>query len=328
MALLPHMATHAVRDRPATALSIVSTLYQSADHLAEFVARCHTAASQMAGADYEILLVNDGSPDDSLALALKMAEGDPRLTIVDLSRNFGHHRALMVGLDLSVGAHVFLIDSDLEEDPDWLGPFHAQMRDSDADVVFGVQEARKGGAFERVSGRVFYRVMNRLSGLQLHDGLVTARLMTRRYVDALLLHEEREIMLAGLWQITGFAQVPLAVKKASSDRSSYTLSKKIALMENAITSFSIEPLRIIFKVGLLVSSAMFSFIIYLCAAWLFVADPPSGWTALITAVLFSSGVMMVFLGVIGVYVGKIYLEVKRRPYAIIRKVYSAGKEEG
>ena len=126
-------------------LSIVATLYRSAPYISEFHARTSAAARQLVGEDYEIVLVNDGSPDNSLELAARLTDSDTHVVVVDLSRNFGHHRAMMAGLKHAKGARIFLIDSDLEEDPEFLLSFAEQMQERKCDVVYGVQERRKGG---------------------------------------------------------------------------------------------------------------------------------------------------------------------------------------
>ena len=169
-------------------LSIVATLYQSAPYIEEFYRRATESARQLVNDDYEIVLVNDGSPDNSLELAIHLSELDPRVVIVDLSRNFGHHKAMMTGLAYAVGDYVFLIDSDLEEEPEWLLGFSKQMIQEHCDVVYGVQERRKGGIFERWSSQWFWRFFNMLTGMNIPTNLATARLMSRRYVDALLRH--------------------------------------------------------------------------------------------------------------------------------------------
>ena len=187
-------------------LSIVTTLYRSARHLDEFHARVSAAAARVTP-DYEIVLVNDGSPDDSLAVALKLLEHDDRVRIIDLARNFGHHKAMMTGLAEARGDLVFLIDSDLEEAPELLTEFAEAIQDGQADVVYGVQDRRRGGLVERLSGWLFFRLFNLLSEQQIPENLVTVRLMTRRYVSALVSHRERKMMIAGLWALTGFNQI-------------------------------------------------------------------------------------------------------------------------
>jgi len=139
-------------------LSIVTSLYQSEEFLTEFHARCTAAATRLAGSSYEIILVNDGSPDQSLQKAIDLHARDPHVRVIDLSRNFGHHKALMTGLAHARGELVFLIDCDLEEDPAWLLTFHEAMRADNVDVVYGVQAERKGDWLERSAGRLFFSV--------------------------------------------------------------------------------------------------------------------------------------------------------------------------
>ena len=244
-------------------LSVVATLYQSTSHIDEFHRRASAAARQLAGDSFEIILVNDGSPDDSLDRAIELTESDDHVVLVDLSRNFGHHKAMMTGLAHARGQKVFLIDIDLEEEPEWLLPFAAQMATEACDVVYGRQSRRRGGLVERLSGRWFYRFFRTLTGLALPENAVTARLMSRRYVDALLRHEERELFLAGIWHITGFVQQPYTVEKHSSSTTTYTLSRKISLLVNSVTSFSNAPLISIFYVGATISLLATAYIVYL-----------------------------------------------------------------
>lgn len=303
-------------------LSIVATLFHSALYIVEFHQRAGAAARQLVGDDYEIVLVNDGSPDNSLDLAVQLAESDGHLVIVDLSRNFGHHKAMMTGLAHAKGEHVFLIDSDLEEEPECLIGFADQMRNDPCDVVYGVQEQRKGGWFERWSGQWFYRFFKALTGLALPENIITARLMTRRYVDGLLRHEEREVFMAGLWHITGFVQRPQTVAKHSTSETTYTFRRKVALLVNSVTSFSNAPLISIFYIGVLISLVAIFYIAYLCIHWIFLAKPLSGWTSVMASIWLLGGMVISFIGVVGIYLSKIFSETKQRPYTIVRQVYA------
>jgi len=305
-------------------LSIVATLYQSAPHIAEFYQRASAAAQQVVGEDYEIVLVNDGSPDNSLDIAVQLVENDNHVVVVDLSRNFGHHKAMMTGLSNARGDLVFLIDTDLEEEPEWLLCFKEQLVREKCDVVYGVQECRRGSWFERISGEWFYRLLNFVSGMSLPQHVVTARLMTRRYVDALLLHEERELFIVGVWHLTGFDQQPQAIVKHGFSETSYTLQKKIALAVNAITSFSNAPLVWIFNIGAFIALASALFVAYLILSWLFFTKPPSGWTSVLASIWLVGGMVICFTGVVGIYLSKIFIEIKQRPYTIIREVYRNG----
>lgn len=303
-------------------LSIVATLYKSAPYITEFHRRTSAAARQLVSEDYEIVLVNDGSPDDSLDLAVRLTETDSHIIVIDLSRNFGHHKAMMTGLAHTRGEWVLLIDSDLEEEPECLIAFAEQMKSQHCDVVYGVQERRKGAWFERWSGQWFYRLFKVLTGLALPENIVTARLMTRRYVDALLRHGEREVFMAGLWHITGFDQRPQFVKKHSLSETTYTFRRKMSLLVNSVTSFSNAPLVSIFYIGVSISLVAVFYIGYLAIQWTYLAKPLSGWTSVMASIWLLGGMIISFIGVVGIYLSKIFSETKQRPYTIVRQIYA------
>lgn len=276
-------------------LSIVATLYQSAPYIAEFYQRATAVAREFARDDYEIVLVNDGSPDNSLELAVQLTEADHHVVLVDLSRNFGHHKAMMTGLAYSAGEQVFLIDSDLEEEPEWLLSFEEQMQQEASDVVYGVQARRKGGLFEQITGWIFYRVFRLLTGIAQPDNIVTARLMTRRYVQALIAHQERELNIGGLWIVTGFVQSRRVVHKHSTSPTTYTLARKFSHLVNAVTSFSSLPLVFTFYTGMLISLSAAGFIVYLAFRYFFISMPPDGYTSIIASIWLFSGLIIFLL---------------------------------
>jgi putative glycosyltransferase len=301
-------------------LSIVTTLYRSAPYIAEFHRRASLAASAITS-DYEVVMVHDGSPDDSLAVALECVARDERVRVVDLSRNFGHHKAMMTGLMYARGDLIFLVDSDLEEEPELLSTFADTLRATEADVVYGVQAGRRGGVFERWTGALFFKTFNLLSDFPIPENLVTVRLMTRRYVDALLNHRERETIIAGLWTITGFRQVPIEVTKHAASATTYNLGRKIAILVDSITSFSRRPLEIIFYLGLGIGSLAALAALYLVIRRVFFGILLPGWPSLIVSVWFLGGLILTCLGIIGIYLSRIFIETKQRPYTIVRQVY-------
>lgn len=305
-------------------LSIVATLYRSASHLQEFHRRASASARSLVGDDYEIILVNDGSPDHSLDLAIALAHDDAHIAVVDLSRNFGHHKAMMTGLAHACGERIFLIDSDLEEEPECLLEFAARMQAENADVVFGVQQRRRGGWIEKYSGLIFYHLFRLLTGVRQPDNILTARLMTRRYTRALLRHREREVNIGGLWHITGFKQCAYPIQKHSTSQTTYTLRRKISHFVNAITSFSNAPLVWIFYIGASISTAASAYTAYLVLNYLLLSKPVSGYTSIMASIWLLGGLIISFIGVIGIYLAKIYSETKRRPYTIVRQIYRAG----
>ena len=306
--------------RSAPRLSIVTSLYNSAPYVEAFCTRA-AAAAQAIAPEFEIVLVNDGSPDQALQVALDIQRRNPHVRVIDLSRNFGHHKALMTGLRHARGELVFLLDVDLEEEPEWLARFHAELTATGADVVYGVQEGRKGGWLERTSGTLFFTLFNRMLTHPIPANVVTARLMTGRYVRALVAHEDQEVCLAGLWVITGFEQRALPVRKHSRAGSTYTMRKRVSVLVAALTSFSNRPLIYIFHLG--VSVMLLSIV---AGAWLLyqalsgrIGVP--GWASIMVSIWFLGGLTIFCLGVIGVYLAKMFTETKRRPYTIVRAEY-------
>lgn len=302
-------------------LSIVTTLYKSSQFVEEFYSRVKEVVSEITN-DYEIIFVNDGSPDNSLDIVVRLFENDSRIVVVDLSRNFGHHKAIMAGLRFAQGDYIFLIDIDLEEEPELLTEFWcAGKNENDIDVVYGVQVARKGNFFEQLSGKVFYFLFNKLSSYSIPENLLTARLMKKRYVDALLEHQEREVFLAGLFTITGFNQLSIKVVKHGSSSSSYTLRLRISLFVNAITSFSDIPLKLIFINGLFITCCSLFYVVYLICKAVFYGVTVPGWTSVIASVWLLGGVILFSVGVVAVYISKIFIETKRRPSVLVKSIF-------
>lgn len=314
---------------PRCRLSVVTSLFCSAPYVREFVERAAAAAREFCGGDdFEIVLVNDGSPDDGLAIARSLVPEQPRLVVVDLSRNFGHYKALITGLEHATGEYVFLIDSDLEEQPEWLLEFQQVMARTTCDVVVGAQAQRRGGMVERWSGGLFYRLFNLIAGLDLPPNVVTARLMTRRFVLAFLRHRERETALAPLMCVTGYAQVVHAVEKRATSPSTYTFGKKVAVLVEAVTSFSNKPLRWIFYTGVAILVLAVAYTAYLLARRLLFGTVLAGWTSVMASIWILGGLIICFLGIIGIYLSRIFMEVKRRPLTVVRDIYAGSPERG
>jgi putative glycosyltransferase len=302
-------------------LSIVATLYRSEGYIEEFVERSLAAAGKLVKR-VEIILVNDCSPDASLDKSLELQQKFPEIRVVDLAINAGHHRAMMVGLCFARGARVFLIDVDLEEDPEWLLPFWQKMEDDRLDVVFGIQRERKGALVERVFGSLFYSIVN-FSGERFQADSVTARLMSQRYVAALTTFQEREFAIGDLWVRAGFAQASLQVEKKSRGTSSYTFRKRAKNAVLGIVSTSTLPLSAIFLFGLAVCVLSILYITFLLVRYLVFGSPIEGWLSLILSVWLLGGATQMALGIIGLYLARIFYETKRRPYAVLRGVHDA-----
>jgi putative glycosyltransferase len=301
-------------------LSIVATLYHSASSLREFHVRCMAAAGALTD-EVEMVLVDDGSPDESLAIALELQAEDQRITVVELARNFGHHKAMMTGLQHATGDLVFLLDSDLEEAPEMLDLFHTKLQSEHFDVVFGVQRARRGGLFERITGQVFYRVIELLSDRGIPQNLLTARLMRRAYVDALVAHEDRSFQMSDLWVLTGFRQAPMEMEKLALSPSTYSTGRRIRMAVDHVTTTSTRLLYLIFYSGLALSSLALVVTFTLLLRYLTHGVAIDGWTSIFLSVWFFGGLIVFVLGILGIYIAALQQESKRRPYTHLRRLH-------
>lgn len=302
-------------------LSIVTTLYKSSEHIHEFYSRIKAKAQKITE-DYEIIFVDDGSPDKSLEEVISLYKKDEHVRVIELSRNFGHHKALMTGLSYSRGDYVFLIDSDLEEEPELLEKFWNEMQDDkEVDVVYGVQDIRKGGFFERWSGEVFYKIFNYFSEIKIPNNFLTVRLMTKRYVQHLTSFPEKEVVFSILTVLTGFKTKEYSVRKFSHSTTTYSTYTKIKLLFSAIISSSAKPLWLSFNVGLLITFSSAAYILYLVFMKIFYNIGVDGWTSVMVSIIFFGGIIILFLGVIGIYLANIFIEVKNRPFTIVKDIY-------
>lgn len=304
-------------------LSIVTSLYGSEATVDAFHERMAQAADGVA-AQVEFVYVNDGSPDHSLERVLALRDRDARIVVVDLSRNFGHHPALMTGIEAASGDFIFMIDSDLEEPPELLPGFWAALRDDPgADAVYGVQVRRKGALPERLLGAIWYKLFCRLTSLPYPADSLTARLMTRRFADAVLLHKERALDLMGIFALTGHRQVAIPAAKTSKGGSSYTLGRRIGIAATGLTSFTTAPLTIIAGAGCFITAiSAAAGLALLLLAWGGGIDLSLAGFA-IWSIWFVGGLLLAAVGTVGLYAGTILEETKARPRSIVRRIHRA-----
>jgi putative glycosyltransferase len=300
-------------------ISVVTTLYNSAPYITEFVQRVRTELTKLTD-DYEIILVDDGSPDDSLGTALALLPTESQLKVIELSRNFGHHKAIMTGLEHASGDLVFLIDVDLEEPPELLHEFFTGLQNGKLDVVFGFQKARKGMLLERFGGHLAWKFLNLFLPVKIPHSHSTVRLMTRDYVNALVQHKEHKTAIGGLWVMTGFKQAGIEFEKGSRGRTSYNVSRRLVALLDSITSFSELPLFIIFYIGCAVILGSMVMGVLLIVRRLS-GHLLEGWASTIVLITFFGGLTVFSIGVVGLYVSRIFIETKGRPYTLIRKIY-------
>ncbi len=305
-------------------LSIVSTLYLSKSFLDNFLKEIIKAIEILDIYNYEIIFVNDGSPDDSLEFLLSKRKEYPEIKIVDLSRNFGHHYAIQAGLENASGEYVFLIDNDLEVHPNFIIEcFEVILKNNSIDVVYGYQEKRKGSFIENIGGKIFWWGINQFSETKIPYNLLTERLMKRQYVDNLLKLGDVNLFLGGMMSWVGFNQVGIPVKKGLRDgKSTYSTKKRVELMISAITSFSGKPLEYLFYFGISITSLSFIGLIFLLINKMIFDDSIQlGWTSLVIINIMILGIISMFLGIVGVYLFKIFRQVQNRPNFVIKNIY-------
>ena len=305
-------------------LSVVTTLYKSKNFLEIFLKEISSAIETLAIENFELVFVNDGSPDDSVAYLLERKKDISQIKIIDLSRNFGHHYAIQAGLNYASGEYVFLIDNDLETPPSILVDFFNEIKkDNTLDVVYGYQEARKGNFIEKKAGSVFWNVINKLSDTKIPHNILTERLMTKQYVNELLRLQDANLFMGGMMYWVGFNQKGIPVKKGQRDgASTYSIKRRAELMLQAITSFSGKPLEWLFYIGISISFFSFLFLIYLATQKIIHQDEVQlGWTSIVAINVLILGIISTFLGLIGIYIYKIFRQVQGRPNVIIKKIY-------
>ncbi len=312
--------------RPA--LSIVIPCYNEAACLELLHARVSAAAKTAVGDDHEIVLINDGSRDDSWAVMQRLCAADPRLVAVNLSRNHGHQLALTAGLDLCSGEQILIIDADLQDPPELLTDMRATMAAQVADVVYAVRRKRQGETiFKKATAAAFYRVLDRVTDTPIPLDTGDFRLMSRRALDALLSLPEQARFIRGMVAWVGFRQVPFPYDRAErhAGETNYPLGKMVRLAFDAVTGFSTAPLRFASHASVILAGASLLLLFYILWGF-FEGSPVQGWTSTMLVVTVLSAVQMFVLGMIGEYLGRLYIESKRRPLYLVADI--AGPVKG
>jgi dolichol-phosphate mannosyltransferase len=309
--------------RPA--LSVVAPCYNEQDVLPEFLRRVGAVLDGMGGTS-EIVLVDDGSRDGTWEVMAAAAAADPRVVAVRLMRNHGHQLALTAGLSVCRGERILIIDADLQDPPELLPDMMALMDGTDgkggADVVYGQRRQRAGESlFKRATAAAFYRLINRLTDVEIPADAGDFRLVTRRVLDLLLAMPERHRFIRGMVAWIGGRQVPLLYDRhaRAAGESKYPLSKMIRFAADAITAFSVVPLMASMTIGWAMAAVGFAFFVYSIVGWLMGANLP-GWTSIMAALGLLGGMQFLMLGVIGAYLGRLYDQNKGRPLFMIRDI--------
>jgi glycosyltransferase involved in cell wall biosynthesis len=305
-------------------LSVVAPCFNEEGVLPEFLARVAAVLDRVGGAS-EIVVVDDGSRDGTWRVMTEAAARDPRIVAVRLMRNHGHQLALTAGLSICRGERVLIIDADLQDPPELL-PEMMRVMDGGADVVYGQRRVREGESlFKRVSAAAFYRLIGRMTDVEIPPDAGDFRLVTRRVLDVLLAMPERHRFIRGMVAWIGGRQVALAYDRAprAAGESKYPLSKMIRFAADAITAFSVVPLMASMTIGWIMAAVGFAFFVYSVVGWMMHATLP-GWASLMAAIGLLSGMQFLMLGVIGAYLGRLYDQSKGRPLFVIRDIVGGG----
>lgn len=280
------------------------------------------------GLNWEVLLVDDGSTDNTAALGAAWA-GQPGFRLVQLSRNFGKEAAITAGLEAAHGGVVAILDADLQHPPELIADMLACWREG-ADVVYAVREDRSDESFiKRAGTRLFYRLMNVGDRFEVPPGAGDFRLMDRAAVDALLALPERRRFMKGLYAWVGFRAValPYVPEARAHGRTHFSLRRLIGLSLDGLTSFTTWPLRIVSVVGAVMALLGFAYGAYISIDYLLNGNEVSGWTTIVVTLMFFFGMQMLFTGIIGEYIGRIFEEVKQRPVYVVRRELGRGLQD-
>lgn len=307
---------------PRRLLSIAIPVFNEDSVLDELYRRTKAVLAGLDGWDYEIVFVDDGSTDGSREWLAGLAMADAHVKVVTLSRNFGHQAALTAALDHVRGDAVVMMDADLQDEPEIIRRMLAEF-DEGFDVVYAIRRQRKEGWLLRTCYALFYRVIAGLADIDLPEGAGDFAIVSQRVVQQMRRSGERHRYLRGLRTWVGFRQKGIEVSRAArhSGQSKYGPRKLLQLACDGIFSFSVVPLRAATVLGGATTAGSLLFAAYALLAKLAWRQSPVGFTALILAITFLAGVQLLFLGVIGEYVGRIYQEIKQRPHYVVDQVW-------
>ncbi len=320
--IFPRLPTYAASP-PAPTLSVVVPVFNEQEVIAETHRRLSGACAAAAGDDYEIVYVDDGSRDRTWLMLNEIAAGDGHVVAVGLSRNFGHQLALSAGLELCRGERILMIDADLQDPPELVLQMMKKIDDG-ADIVYGQRTERLGEtAFKRGTAAAFYRVLDRLTDVDIPQDTGDFRLVTRQVLEALKQLPESHRFVRGLFAWLGFRQValPYVRQERFAGETKYPLKRMLRLAIDAITGFSTVPLRAALWLSMLGFVVALGIGAYAVGSWLFF-DTVRGWSSIVGVIALFASAQLLCLGILGEYIGRMFMQSKGRPLAIVREVVS------
>lgn len=304
-------------------VSVVIPVYKNQIHINELFLRLKKTLSS-ALIDYEIIFINDGSPDDSWDLILEISRIDDRVKGISLSKNYGQHQAIQAGLDFVRGNWTVVMDCDLQDSPEDIPLLYRTALDYGVDLVLGQRVKRKDNVFTRISSWAFYSVYNLLIDFEYDSKTSNFGIFSKKTINAVRKFRENDQSFGYLVNTIGFKKiaVPVTHGKRVGDKSSYTFLKKLNLSLDLIISNSSKPMKIVITVGFLLSILSLLVVLYLVAIYFKYGTLVPGWFSLATILFMQIGIITFFFGVIGLYVHKVYLASKNRPNYIISEFTS------
>jgi dolichol-phosphate mannosyltransferase len=305
-------------------LSVVAPCYNEALGLGEFHRRVSATCSKTVGAGYEIILVNDGSQDSTWSVMSELVASDAHVFAINLARNYGHQIALTAGLHYTRGKRILIIDADLQDPPELLGQMMRRM-DEGADVVYGQRETRQGETwFKRATANLFYRLLERLVEIEIPRDTGDFRLLSRRALSILNAMPEHDRFIRGMVSWIGLRQVPVryAREPRFAGTGNYPVRKMLRFAIDAVTGFSTRPLRIASYLGALLGGIGLLSLVYVMTGVL-LGRTVQGWASVMTTVVLLSSFQLFILGIIGEYLGRLFLQAKNRPLFVVSEILSA-----
>ncbi|MBN1696569.1 MAG: glycosyltransferase family 2 protein [Spirochaetales bacterium] len=300
-------------------ISIVVPVFNE-EEVAEESFRRIKAVMEKTGEPYEIIFINDGSRDNTRNIIKGICEKDKTVKLIDFARNFGHQIAISAGMDYALGEAVVVIDADLQDPPELIPQMIEKWREG-YDVVYGKRTKRKGESiFKRLTASFFYRFLRSMTSVQIPVDVGDFRLIDRKVCDTMKSIREKNRFVRGLVSWTGFSQT--AVEYVREERfagvTKYPLKKMIRFAMDAITSFSYKPLKLATFLGFLCSVGGFGYLVWVLIEKIFFQATAKGWASMISITIFFNGIILIILGIIGEYIGRIYDESKNRPLYVVK----------
>lgn len=303
-------------------VSFVIPMYYEEKVVEECYKRVKNVLNELTQYDSEIIVVNDGSKDQTLPILENLAKNDKTLKVISFSRNFGHQAAVTAGLQYVTGDAIVIIDADMQDPPELIKEM-LELWEQGNEVIYGKRKTRKGeSAFKLLTAKMFYKTLNALSDVEIPKDTGDFRLVDRKVVDTINQLPEHNKFLRGLFSWVGYKQIPYEYERQErfAGTTKYPLKKMLKLASDGIISFSTKPLKLVGTLGILSVLISFILLVYAIISYIFkLNDLSAGWTSIMVAITFFAGIQLLSIWIIAEYIGRIYDESKKRPQYIIDK---------